>query len=523
MASILKRIQDRNAKSHSQSSTTKYLPADEQTTKYLPADEQKNAASQLLTFEEEAIAVSSINGGEEEVRWFHGLKGGAREEASRTETFLIEQLALTREETSKAQANSLLLQQQLSTLQSELQSIKAMLSASNKNVEESEKVLQRVQDATLEVNRTRSEMILIQQQAAAAAIQAQAYERNAENSARAAQEAVAIQTMKKTRIVHGELERSRKFEEECRKKAEEGRKLLAEEQSVLDKLRQIEKEKRENADVEQGRYSKLKSYADILVLNAQTATVASAEANEKLSFLLANESKAQEALVKYKEHAKEVLLKSKKFEASVNVGKEDAATLQTINEIHAYETETATVLLQTMKLIEKLHEKIEKALERAKEAEAIASKKAKDAQDSQDVLLEYETVLKAALSEAMVSLRDLRDEEARFEKVRSDSVRYDDELERAVTDSRIKSAATIESEDEARKALRDMQSTTATYIASASASAEDSQLQGGSNPTRNVFKKVAEALQNLKKRNESTVSLREKVSQEMLSSERINF
>jgi hypothetical protein len=516
MASILKRIQNRNSNLSldQKKETALKIQPDEETT-----------ASKMLTIEEQSAALSSIRGGkEEEVRWFDGLKGGAREEASRTETFLIEQLALTREETSKAQANSLLLQQQLATLQSELQSIKAMLSASNKNVEESEKVLQRVQDATLEVNRTRSEMILIQQQAAAAAIQAQAYERNAENSARAAQEAVAVQTMKKTRIVHGELERSRKFEEECRKKAEEGRKVLAAEQVVLDKLRQVEKEKRENADVEQGRYSKLKSYADILVLNAQTATVASSEANEKLSFLLANESKAQEALVKYKEHAKEVLLKSKKFEASVKIGKEDAATMQTINEIHAYETETATVLLQTMKLIEKLREKIEKALERAKEAEAIASKKAKDAQDSQDVLLEYESVLKAALSEAMVSLRDLRDEEARFEKIRSDSVRYDDELERAITDSRIKSAATIESEDEARQALRDMQTTTATYIADAND--EQIQLQGGAKKIKEgrVFNKVAEALRNLKKRNEtSSSSLHEKVSREMVSAEKITF
>ena len=428
--------------------------------KFTQQPNEPDIGKTLLVLEEEDYVVNGVQtavqvqGGE---RWFDGLKGGARDEASKTEQFLIQQLAQTREETSRAQANSLLLQQQLNQLQTELQSVREMVRASNKNVEESEKVLQRVQDASLEIVRTRSEMVLIQEQTAAAALKAKAFEQNAETSARTAQDAVAVQTMRKTRVMHGELERALKLEEQYKKKAEEGHKLLEEERKVLNKLKAEEKEKRDEADLEQGRYSKLKSYAEILVMNAQTASVASAEANEKLAFLLANENKAQETLTKYKEHAREVIAKSKKFESDAMRGKRDQDTVQKIAEIHAYETETATVLVQTMKLIEKLRDKIEKALARAKEAEASASQKAIEAKKSQDALLEYESVLKKALNDAMAALRDLRDEEVKFEKVRSDSIRYDDEYERAKTDARLKSSATIESEDEARKALREMQ------------------------------------------------------------------
>lgn len=500
-------------------------------------NESTDIGKTLLVLEEEDYVVNGVQtdvqGGE---RWFDGLKGGARDEASKTEQFLIQQLAQTREETSRAQANSLLLQQQLNQLQTELQSVREMVRASNKNVEESEKVLQRVQDASLEIVRTRSEMVLIQEQTAAAALKAKAFEQNAETSARTAQDAVAVQTMRKTRVMHGELERALKLEEQYKKKAEEGHKLLEEERKVLNKLKAEEKEKRDEADLEQGRYSKLKSYAEILVMNAQTASVASAEANEKLAFLLANENKAQETLTKYKEHAREVIAKSKKFESDAMRGKRDQDTVQKIAEIHAYETETATVLVQTMKLIEKLRDKIEKALARAKEAEASASQKAIEAKKSQDALLEYESVLKKALNDAMAALRDLRDEEVKFEKVRSDSIRYDDEYERAKTDARLKSSATIESEDEARKALREMQ-IGAGQGGATTGEDEDSnankdekgqdQLYGGSSEKKKgVFSKITQALKNLKKKNVLYVSggeFQERVAKELAGGIKVDF
>jgi hypothetical protein len=408
-----------------------------------------------------------------------------------------------------------------------------MVRASNKNVEESEKVLQRVQDASLEIVRTRSEMVLIQEQTAAAALKAKAFEQNAETSARTAQDAVAVQTMRKTRVMHGELERALKLEEQYRKKAEEGHKLLDEERKVLNKLKADEKEKRDEADLEQGRYSKLKSYAEILVMNAQTASVASAEANEKLAFLLANETKAQETLTKYKEHAREVIAKSKKFESDAMRGKRDQETVQKIAEIHAYETETATVLVQTMKLIEKLRDKIEKALARAKEAEASASQKAIEAKKSQDALLEYESVLKKALNDAMAALRDLRDEEVKFEKVRSDSIRYDDEYERAKTDARLKSSATIESEDEARKALREMQigagqggDTTGEDEDPSKDKTQDQLYGGSSEKKKGVFSKITQALKNLKKKNVLYVSggeFQERVAKELAGGIKVDF
>jgi len=503
-------------------------------------NESTDIGKTLLALEEDDYVVNRVStevqGGE---RWFDGLKGGARDEASKTEQFLIQQLAQTREETSRAQANSLLLQQQLNQLQTELQSVREMVRASNKNVEESEKVLQRVQDASLEIVRTRSEMVLIQEQTAAAALKAKAFEQNAETSARTAQDAVAVQTMRKTRVMHGELERALKLEEQYRKKAEEGHKLLDEERKVLNKLKADEKEKRDEADLEQGRYSKLKSYAEILVMNAQTASVASAEANEKLAFLLANETKAQETLTKYKEHAREVIAKSKKFESDAMRGKRDQDTVQKIAEIHAYETETATVLVQTMKLIEKLRDKIEKALARAKEAEASASQKANEAKISQDALLEYESVLKKALNDAMAALRDLRDEEVKFEKVRSDSIRYDDEYERAKTDARLKSSATIESEDEARKALREMQigagQGATTGPEEGGGEGEENpdkdktqdQLYGGSSEKKKgVFSKITQALKNLKKKNVLYVSggeFQERVAKELAGGIKVDF
>ena len=507
--------------------------------KFTQQPNEPDIGKTLLVLEEEDYVVNGVQtavqvqGGE---RWFDGLKGGARDEASKTEQFLIQQLAQTREETSRAQANSLLLQQQLNQLQTELQSVREMVRASNKNVEESEKVLQRVQDASLEIVRTRSEMVLIQEQTAAAALKAKAFEQNAETSARTAQDAVAVQTMRKTRVMHGELERALKLEEQYKKKAEEGHKLLEEERKVLNKLKAEEKEKRDEADLEQGRYSKLKSYAEILVMNAQTASVASAEANEKLAFLLANENKAQETLTKYKEHAREVIAKSKKFESDAMRGKRDQDTVQKIAEIHAYETETATVLVQTMKLIEKLRDKIEKALARAKEAEASASQKAIEAKKSQDALLEYESVLKKALNDAMAALRDLRDEEVKFEKVRSDSIRYDDEYERAKTDARLKSSATIESEDEARKALREMQ-IGAGQGGATTGEDEDSnankdekgqdQLYGGSSEKKKgVFSKITQALKNLKKKNVLYVSggeFQERVAKELAGGIKVDF
>jgi len=472
--------------------------------------------NQVLVFEEQS---SVLNGGKEEEekgeRWFDSLRGGDRKEAMETEKFLVDQLALTREETNKAQANSLLVQQQLTELQIELERVRSMVKASTKNVEESTQILNRVQDASLEINRTRSEMVLIQQETASAALKANSFKKNAESAARTAQDAVTIQTMKKTRIMHGELERALKLEEDLKKKSLEGHKLLDEEQKVLDRLRVTEKQKRDDADSEEARYSKLKSYAEILVMNAQTATVAAGEANEKLAFLLANEKKAQETLTKYKEHAKSVIQRSKKFESdAINSGKRDPETLHKINEIHAYETETATVLIATMKLIEKLREKIEKALARAKEAEASALQKANDAKKSQDTLIEYESVLKKALSDAVVALRELRDEEVKIEKVRSDSTRYDDEYERAKTDARIKSSATIESENEARNALREMQATTTAAAAPESKPENGLGLESEDKPQelsggfRNggVFSKITRALQSLKKKNIKYVS-----------------
>jgi hypothetical protein len=513
---------------------------------HMQPNESNDIGKKLLVLAEEDYVVNrvqveppvqeqEVQGGNSETfpRWFDGLKGGARDEASKTEQFLIQQLAQTREETSRAQANSLLLQQQLNQLQTELQSVREMVRASNKNVEESEKVLQRVQDASLEIVRTRSEMVLIQEQTAAAALKAKAFEQNAETSARTAQDAVAVQTMRKTRVMHGELERALKLEEQYRKKAEEGHKLLDEERKVLNKLKADEKEKRDEADLEQGRYSKLKSYAEILVMNAQTASVASAEANEKLAFLLANETKAQETLTKYKEHAREVIAKSKKFESDAMRGKRDQETVQKIAEIHAYETETATVLVQTMKLIEKLRDKIEKALARAKEAEASASQKAIEAKKSQDALLEYESVLKKALNDAMAALRDLRDEEVKFEKVRSDSIRYDDEYERAKTDARLKSSATIESEDEARKALREMQigagqggDTTGEDEDPSKDKTQDQLYGGSSEKKKGVFSKITQALKNLKKKNVLYVSggeFQERVAKELAGGIKVDF
>jgi hypothetical protein len=262
------------------------------------------------------------------------------------------------------------------------------------------------------------------------------------------------------------------------------------------------------------------------------------------AFLLANETKAQETLTKYKEHAREVIAKSKKFESDAMRGKRDQDTVQKIAEIHAYETETATVLVQTMKLIEKLRDKIEKALARAKEAEASASQKAIEAKKSQDALLEYESVLKKALNDAMAALRDLRDEEVKFEKVRSDSIRYDDEYERAKTDARLKSSATIESEDEARKALREMQIGAGQGATGATTGVEEGegegereedpskdktqdQLYGGSSEKKKgVFSKITQALKNLKKKNILYVSggeFQERVAKELAGGIKVDF
>ena len=249
-----------------------------------------------------------------------------------------------------------------------------------------------------------------------------------------------------------------------------------------------------------------------------------------------NTTKNRQTLTKYKEHAREVIAKSKKFESDAMRGKRDQDTVQKIAEIHAYETETATVLVQTMKLIEKLRDKIEKALARAKEAEASASQKAIEAKKSQDALLEYESVLKKALNDAMAALRDLRDEEVKFEKVRSDSIRYDDEYERAKTDARLKSSATIESEDEARKALREMQ-IGAGQGGATTGEDEDSnankdeggqdQLYGGSSEKKKgVFSKITQALKNLKKKNVlyvSGVEFQERVAKELAGGIKVDF
>jgi hypothetical protein len=543
--SIIERMRSRNeaflrTNISLQATTVKTLAPPPAYSQSNQSNQPNQIGNQVLVFQEQSSVVngeeSVLNGGKEEEekgeRWFDSLRGGDRKEAMETEKFLVDQLALTREETNKAQANSLLVQQQLTELQIELERVRSMVKASTKNVEESTQILNRVQDASLEINRTRSEMVLIQQETASAALKANSFKKNAESAARTAQDAVTIQTIKKTRIMHGELERALKLEEDLKKKSLEGHKLLDEEQKVLDRLRVTEKQKRDDADSEEARYSKLKSYAEILVMNAQTATVAAGEANEKLAFLLANEKKAQETLTKYKEHAKAVIQRSKKFESdAINSGKRDPETLQKINEIHAYETETATVLIATMKLIEKLREKIEKALARAKEAEASALQKAIDAKKSQDTLIEYESVLKKALSDAVVALRELRDEEVKIEKVRSDSIRYDDEYERAKSDARIKSSATIESENEARNALREMQaSTTAAATEPKQENGNESEekpqeLSGGSR-NGGVFSKITRALQSLKKKNIKYVSgenFQKSVADELAGDIKVNF
>lgn len=501
---------------------------------------ENSTASKVLLFEEEELAVSGgdvqLQGGGnsskhynntqnqgDDGRWFSCLSGGevVKKEAKDTEAFLMKELARTREENEKSKANAVKLQQQLSSLQTLLESVKVMIAKSNKNVAESEQVLKGVQDASLEIVRARAEILLLQQKATTAATQAKAFEKNAESSARAAQEAFKIETSKKARVIHGDLERAQKHEDECKKKVESAQKVLEKEQALLDKLRVAEKKKRVESEDEQGRYSKLKSYAEILILNAQNASNAANEANEKLAFLLASESKAQDTLVKYKDHAREVIDKSKRFENS-NKGKMDDETLKTIGEIHAYETETATVIVQTMKLIEKLHAKIEKALAHAQESEKEATLKAKDAKNAEESLTGYASVLEKSLKDAMTSLGELRDAEAKFERVRSNLLRAEDELERAREDTRVKLEASKETQDEARQALREMQMQTEKQLKLQSnpnpqPEATTTQtilggLNGGETPTvqikkrEGVFVKIKHALQSLKRKNTQYVT-----------------
>ena len=140
------------------------------------------------------------------------------------------------------------------------------------------------------------------------------------------------------------------------------------------------------------------------------------------------------------------------------------------------------------------------------------------------------------MSDAVVALRELRDEEVKIEKVRSDATRYDDEYERAKTDARIKSSATIESENEARNALREMQASTTAATANDSKQLENKiesedqpreprELSGGAR-SDGVFSKITRALQSLKKKNIKYVSgenFQKSVADELAGEIKVNF
>lgn len=465
-------FENKNAKNVTDSKIIQKLVDTRSTDKSIPKytngnnEDKDTLPKQLLITEQQALAVGEIKGGTENIvktcnekidntddedkgRWFSCLQGGQTRKAKETERLLKEVIKGNIIQKQETRNNSIILQKSLQTLQNDLITVRDMINKSTQNVQESEKVLQRVQDASLEIERTRSEIILMKQEA-------KLLETNAEIVTREAQEAMKIEEMKKKRLLHGEIELALKIEKEAKEKSEEAHKLVQKEELILENLQQTERKHREEADIEQSRFSKLKSYVDILVLNAENATIASNEANLKLASLLENESKAQNTLLNYKEHAKEVIEKSKNLESTLLFNK-DPYLLQSVLEIHAYETETATVILETMKLIEKMHEKIEKTLIRAKELEMIANQKTKEAKESQGTLSEYEVILKDALSKAIESLNELKKKELKFKELLSISAQYDIELEKASQDVRIKSAAKVEIEDEAKQSLKEMQ------------------------------------------------------------------
>jgi hypothetical protein len=490
-------------------STDKSIP------KYTNGTEDKDSASkQLFITEQQALAVGEIKGGTENLqktddedkgRWFNCLQGGqTRIKAKKTERLLLEVMKQNIMQKEETKNNSILLQQSLQTLQNDLKTVRDMINKSTQNVQESEKVLQRVQDTSLEIERTRSEIILMKQEA-------KLLETNAET--RESQEAIKIEEMKKKRLLHGEIELALKIEKEFKEKSEEIHKLIQKEELILETLRQTERKHREEADIEQSRFSKLKSYVDILVLNAENATNASNEANLKLASLLESESKAQNTLLNYKEHAKQVIEKSKNLESTLLFNK-DPYLMQSVLEIHAYETETATVILETMKLIEKMHEKIEKTLIRAKELQEIANQKTKEAKESQSTLSEYEVILKDALSKAIESLNELKKKELKFKEALSQSAQYDSELEKASQDVRIKSAAKVEIEDEAKQSLKEMQQKFVEESLSSLALSKSDltevkdtvkkvKLQGGNSKfeKNGVFSKILGAVKNLTDKN----------------------
>jgi len=488
-------------------------------------EDKDTASKQLFLTEQQALAVGEIKGGteiidktnidkdktddEDKGRWFSCLQGGqTRTKAKQTEMLLLEVMKENKIQKQEIKNNSIILQQSLQTLQNDLKTVRNMIYKSTQNVEESEKVFQRVQDASLEIERTRSEIILMKQQA-------KLLETNAEILTREAQESIKIEEMKKKRLLHGEIELALKIEKEAKEKSEQADKLVQEEELVLENLRQTERKHREEADIEQSRFLKLKSYVDILVLNAENATNASNEANLKLASLLESESKAQNTLVNYKEHAKEVIEKSKNLESTLLFNK-DPYLMQSVLEIHAYETETATVILETMKLIEKMHEKIEKTLIRAKELEMIANQKTNEAKESQSTLSEYEVILKDSLSKAIESLNQLKKKELKFKELLSQSAQYHIEIEKASQDVRIKSLAKVEIEDEAKQSLKEMQqkfveeSLSSLSLSKSDTRADTSKnkvpklkLQGGDSKfeKNGVFSKILGAVKNLNEKN----------------------
>ena len=241
-------------------------------------EDKDTATNKLLLTEQQALAVGEIKGGTENIgktcnekidntddedkgRWFSCLQGGQTRKAKETERLLKEVIKGNIIQKQETRNNSIILQKSLQTLQNDLITVRDMINKSTQNVQESKKVLQRVQDASLEIERTRSEIILMKQEA-------KLLETNAEIVTREAQEAMKIEEMKKKRLLHGEIELALKIEKEAKEKSEEAHKLIQKEELILENLQQTERKHREEADIEQSRFSKLKSYVDILILIA---------------------------------------------------------------------------------------------------------------------------------------------------------------------------------------------------------------------------------------------------------------
>ena len=192
--------------------------------------------------------------------------------------------------------------------------------------------------------------------------------------------------------------------------------LIKSEKALLETLKMEEAVARETADVEQSRFLKMKAYIDLVVSNAQQATTESRTSNTKLAALVESERKAQVTLAKYKDHARAVLERTKKLEASKP---------KSIAELHAYETEIANVLVQTMKVIEKLHEKIDTSLGEAKQLESIAKLKIKEAKVAQDSFAEYETIVKDALEKSSNAIKKVREQEEKLRTIKEANVERD--------------------------------------------------------------------------------------------------